>query len=685
MSLSISKRFDPLPVIAENVPYALQRINRFVVWRAFTSGKPNGKADKVPVDVVTGKKVSAFDSLYQMTFDDALEAYETGAGDGIGIVLDGQPVGTAEDGTPLYLVGIDLDNVFGSDIPDQAALETVEEVGSYTELSPSGRGLRIFCMSGHKPRSGQTKFGELYAEKRFLTITGNQVGFTRLVEASDAVRGIENRWWGKPTTTNAAVIPFPDKGLDLARKLSGSEWAETSGNIARIQKVLEWIPPDSPYEIWRDCIWALASFGWECGQQLAEEWSAGSEAHWVHDGGSEAQQAIANLFDGFDPGRGMSPGTLFHHAYANGMPRNAPPVEMTSPSPSVSVSTGGFAILSRDDLDALPPLRWAVRGVLPETGLAAIYGEPGSGKSFLAIDLAARISGGLPDWFGHQVLQRDVVYAALEGGRGIQQRMAAWDSVNGVRATRIKFLLRGFTLLSEGDVSTLATTVAANVAPGAVVIIDTLAQATPGADENAAKDMGVVLHAAQHIADAFKGLVVLVHHSGKEGSRGLRGHSSLNAAMDAVINVERDKLTNRRSWRVTKMKDAEDGATGHFTLERVDLGPDSFGGRVTSGAVKEITGLPVLADKGQPAPLGANQKAIYDALQRHPSASAGWDMNTLTDLGKAALSNVAGRYRATRVKDALNGLIDGGIIKKDEGGIFHLTQIPPDHLPPAPP
>lgn len=450
MTLTISKRFDPLPVIAENVPYTLQRINRFVVWQAFTSGKPNGKADKIPVDIVTGKKVSAFDPLYQMTFDDAVEAYESGSGDGIGIVLDSQPVSTAEDGTPLYLVGIDLDNVFDGHALDKAARETVEAVASYTELSPSGRGLRIFCTSRHKPHSGQTKFGELYAAKRFLTITGNQIGFNGLVEASDAVRGIESRWWPTPNTTRAEVIAFPDRGLDLTRKLSGDAWVENPESVARIRELLQWIPADAHYEIWRDCVWALASLGWQCGQQLAEEWSAGSEAHWQEDGGTDAQNTICTLFDSFDPDRGVTAGTLFYHAYANGMPHSA--TQEKPPTPTPLTQAGGFVILSRNDLDALPPMRWAVRGVLPETGLAAIYGEPGSGKSFLAIDLAAKLSAGLPDWFGRQVFQRDVVYAALEGGRGIQQRMAAWDRVNGVQADRIKFILTGFTLLSESPI-----------------------------------------------------------------------------------------------------------------------------------------------------------------------------------------------------------------------------------------
>jgi hypothetical protein len=683
MTASQRKRFDPLPLIQEEVPYTLQRLGRFVVWRAFTAGKPDGKADKVPVDIFTGRKVSAFDSRHQMSFTEAVEAYEAGAGNGIGIVLDGQPVGAHEDGSPLYLVGIDLDDVFAAEDTESTALKVVSEVNSYTELSPSGRGIRIFCTSTHKPRSGQTEYGEIYAEKRFLTITGHRIGLGVFGEATDAVSQIEKRWLGDAATTKAAIIPFPDKGMDLTRKLSGDSWGETNDNMARISELLGWIPPDSPYEIWRDCIWALASLGWDCGQQLAEEWSAGSLAHWEHDEGAEAQNAICSLFDSFDTNRGISAGTLFFHAYANGMPRNTPQTAMATPNPSTAA--GGFFILSRDALDALPPLSWTVRGVLPASGLAAIYGEPGSGKSFLAIDLAARISAGLPDWFGHQIFQRDVVYTALEGGRGIQQRVAAWDSLNAVRADRVKFLLSGFTLLSEADVVRLADTLKVKVSQGAVIIIDTLAQATPGADENTGKDMGLVLQAAKYIADAVDGLVILVHHSGKDSSRGLRGHSSLNGAMDAVINVARDNVTDRRSWRVTKMKDAEDGATGHFTLDRVDLWADGFGGRVTSSAVKEIKAAAAVLASAQQAPLGGNQKLIYDALQGHPKASSGWNQKELTDLTKAALSDVSSKHRASRARDALKGLIDGGIIKKNEGGIFILNQKSPDHPPPAPP
>ncbi len=200
-----------------------------------------------------------------------------------------------------------------------------------------------------------------------------------------------------------------------------------------------------------------------------------------------------------------------------------------------------------------------------------------------------------------------------------------------------------------------------------------LSQATPGADENTGKDMGLVLQAARSIAAALEGLVILVHHSGKDGSKGLRGHSSLNAAMDAVICVERDRLTGIRSWRVTKMKDAEDGATGKFVLDRVDLGPDGYGGRTTSAALKESSGAEAVFAKVQSGPRGVHQQVVLDALRGLPDQASGWGMAELIGVAKAALSDVGSRYRAARARSALDGLLAAGFISVDEGGRYTLT------------
>jgi hypothetical protein len=481
---------------------------------------------------------------------------------------------------------------------------------------------------------------------------------------------VEQLLWPAKTSATANVVEFPAHLFDVNRRILGNEWIESPENIDKVNAALAHIPPDCSYETWRSLVWSVASLDWSCGLALVTEWSSGSAAHWDHENSDDARHVINELFESYDTNRGITIGTLFHHAYENGMPRPE-----RNDRPLFAVPSGPAAakrLLSRSDLDALPPLRWTVRGVLPETGIAAIYGEPSSGKSFLAIDLAARISSGLPAWFGRDIIERDVVYVALEGGRGIQQRTAAWEAANQRRADNAKFWLSDFALLSEENVTQLVTAVTASCKPGAVVIIDTLAQATAGADENSAQDMGLALTAAQGISAAVSGLVVLVHHSGKDASRGLRGHSALNGAMDAVIAVERDRQTGLRSWRVTKMKDADDGARGQFQLDVETLGVDDFGAPITSCAVREITTMGH-ASTGKPsAPTGKNQKAILDALQAHTDVDEGWTPTDFETVAKDALGGVTSRHRATRAKDAIDSLIDGGFIK-NEGGIFHLT------------
>ncbi|MEL7303980.1 MAG: AAA family ATPase, partial [Pseudomonadota bacterium] len=84
--------------------------------------------------------------------------------------------------------------------------------------------------------------------------------------------------------------------------------------------------------------------------------------------------------------------------------------------------------LLRFDQDAQPYLddAWLIEDVLPERGLAVLFGAPGSRKTFSAIDLGLHIASGLPDWRGHRVERRGVIYLALEGGQAFRNRLAAW-------------------------------------------------------------------------------------------------------------------------------------------------------------------------------------------------------------------------------------------------------------------
>lgn len=88
-----------------------------------------------------------------------------------------------------------------------------------------------------------------------------------------------------------------------------------------------------------------------------------------------------------------------------------------------------YKLLGSDDMAVLSPLRWCVRGVLPEHGVAALYGASASGKSFLGFDLAASIAEGT-DWFDCRVTRLPVVYVALEGEAGFRARVQAWEQHN---------------------------------------------------------------------------------------------------------------------------------------------------------------------------------------------------------------------------------------------------------------
>lgn len=134
--------FPILKPIVENIPTDLRQIPRWVVWRGqWLPGK--GKYDKPPFNARTGDFASTTDPKTWAEFEQAVKAYQNGGGySGLGIVL------TDDDN----LVGVDLDHVLdahGNLTPDAA--RWVEHFDSYTEVSPSGRGLRIFVRATLPP------------------------------------------------------------------------------------------------------------------------------------------------------------------------------------------------------------------------------------------------------------------------------------------------------------------------------------------------------------------------------------------------------------------------------------------------------------------------------------------------------------------------------------------------------
>lgn len=308
----------------------------------------------------------------------------------------------------------------------------------------------------------------------------------------------------------------------------------------------------------------------------------------------------------------------------------------------------------------LPELEWRIKGVLPSQGLAVIYGPSASGKSFLALDMAAAIVLGGP-WFGHVVKRSTVVYIPLEGEGGIPKRIKAWQQQHHETCPDgLYFLLHeSFKITSPVDVAELAS-----VTPsGSVIIIDTLNRAAPFADENGSRDMGAILSGCKQLQKLTNGLVILIHHTGKDETRGLRGHSSLIAAVDASIEVARLN-DDSRTWSIAKAKDGEDGTTHQFNLYTLTVGQDSDGDEITSCAIQPLDGgaPPIPIRTG----LKDNQKAVLAAIEALlVDGPISWDDALAAASG--VLSHIDSQHRRDRARSTLNSLIKmGKLVFKDD-------------------
>lgn len=265
---------------------------------------------------------------------------------------------------------------------------------------------------------------------------------------------------------------------------------------------------------------------------------------------------------------------------------------MTASVEYIGLPAPYFRLYSDNELSAQPPPEYIVKGVIPGYGVGAIYGPSGSAKTFNVIHLGACIRNGLP-WFGRRVRQRNVIYIPFEGASGIAQRRAAWQAKYGM-PTGIAFLMDGVKLLNLIERPAFIAQLQRDGWYGSVVVLDTLAQAFAGVEENSS-EMAIVIGICQDLARALNGLVILVHHSGHSETDRMRGWSGLPAAMDFSICCELPKPGMKRYERtltLAKVKDGEAGLTFPYTLERCDLGVDADGDPYSSlvvvPAVREV-------------------------------------------------------------------------------------------------
>jgi hypothetical protein len=661
------KTHNPLqPFSGENIPQSLKDLPRWAPWKAVWSAK-RGKYDKIPYRADQpsyGLSTARPDSWF--SFDVALAALNAnpGAFHGLGLVLTGIK----------GLVGTDLDNCVVNGVVAPWAQDIVNDLASYTEVSPSGNGLRVFNTGAQDKDWNNHDVGiEVYGgnDARFLTVSGQHVHSTptRITDVRGGVLQAMEAQYAKVRVKATIIdlnmpevldeLALPDlSGLGLPYKVAdflieggctgdrsnmvfaagcalysaGLTDAEVFSTLCNSPHAME-VALDHRRQdqeraamyLWREhCLKAKARASSRIAS--AEDFDDVSESPPAPV--SRAAAAMNSVADDFE-------------VLGSGQPATAPPKR--------------FAFTQVMQYMARDPLTWAIKGVIPMGEVGAIYGESGAGKSFLALDLVMAVATG-ESWRGHRVTQGAVAYVCAEGAGGFALRAKAYADFHGNvdEATPLHILGDAPNLLEKADVKDLVAALKA-LGPISIIVIDTLAQSTPGSDENSSEGMGRALAHCKAVNKATKAMVLLVAHAGKDTSRGIRGWSGIKGALDVEICVERSG--DKRAATITKMKDGTgEGKEYGFALDTVVLGKDIDGDDITSCVLKDGA-APVNAG-GRP---GSNwQQAIVDAITNLTDlAGSATVAEVLTNAENSIPEDKSTKKdrRPERLKDALSALL----------------------------
>jgi len=303
------------------------------------------------------------------------------------------------------------------------------------------------------------------------------------------------------------------------------------------------------------------------------------------------------------------------------------------------------AVLEGPAIYDLPPLEPLIEGVFDYDTLAALYGPPGSYKSFVALDMALRVARG-EWWAGHEVKDpRTVLYVAAEGLHGMGDRVRGWmlahdtyGNINDAPPATLKWLGNEPINVMEYDNADALGRTARDLGAG-LVVIDTLNRVAPGADENSSKDMGLAIAGLDRVRRLSGACVLVVHHTGKDATKGLRGHSSLLAALDTALEVQGAEGTV--NVRATKQKYREGGQLGRWGVKP--------------------SGASLALEHGIAAPVA------YDWLVEPLRAHDTGDGVTATLLVEATE-----RSRST-VYAALTAAVNAGLVEKPSRTLYRLT------------
>ena len=269
--------------------------------------------------------------------------------------------------------------------------------------------------------------------------------------------------------------------------------------------------------------------------------------------------------------------------------------------------------LIRSDRLAFKEPDYLIAGLVEAETLTLMFADPGSGKSFVALDMAASIATGA-GFHGRDTKRGAVIYICGEGKNGIKRRLTAWERHHGVSLEGAPLFVSSIAarFLSPDSIKAIMEAIdetAREAGTVAMIIVDTLNRNMGAGDESSTADMTAFISAVDAVKDRFEATALIVHHTGHGNKGRARGSMAMLGALDAEYRIDKDGSTV--TMTNTKMKEAAPPPPMAFDLAEIEVGRTRMGEAITSAALTEID--PPEPKKGR---LSPNQKLALEALEQ---------------------------------------------------------------------
>lgn len=340
-------------------------------------------------------------------------------------------------------------------------------------------------------------------------------------------------------------------------------------------------------------------------------------------------------------------------------------------------SDSAFKLVHALDLiaDKNPP-EYLVKGYIPLVGTSWVYGPPGCGKSFIALDLSARIAGGY-SFIDRKTRQGAVVYLAGEGVHGIKLRLAAWVYSHPGSENDMPVYIsdKGGQLDDPSGFQDVCNAIDAIGRKPVLIVIDTQSRWQSG-DENSTKDGAAYVRKVDELRDLYGCHVMNVHHCSKAEKAALRGSTTYLGAADCTYKIEKaDAIADRHVIKMTcdKIKDSECPPPVAWELIqlRLDGWVDEDGETAVSAYLKAYDAANIPTPKSGPVKrtmvpneelfrlvrefpeAGRNElcRLMMSELDVKSKTSAGRIIDKLVSIGALILQEESGRNRYAVAKD----------------------------------